>query len=238
MFLGMSIARQVLEKAKLPGRDQLVIFVTDGEDSFATDLNDQAVALKKAGVRIVTIAAGAVVKSARLKGPTTAIKIPKDPRSALATLRDAATSCSCTTPDGNPCTDDMCMATAKCTGDCYQSENYQELVDTVVVDIVRQNCEMLTKISPPLICSSRSETIVAEGVGFGAKQPAAGQIKFKVGGRIFDGVWKSDNRAVLPVGPWNNQYGASINWSPIQRKYSEHSSYTQKFTVTPTTRYC
>ena len=35
------------------------------------------------------------------------------------------------------------MGPATCVGDCYQSTNYQELVDTVVVDIIRHNggCE-------------------------------------------------------------------------------------------------
>ena len=58
MFLGMSIARQVLESEKADGRSQLVIFVTDGVDSFAPQLLAQAAELKKNGVRIVTIAAG------------------------------------------------------------------------------------------------------------------------------------------------------------------------------------
>jgi Mg-chelatase subunit ChlD len=59
MFLGMSIARQVMRNEKVPGRSQLVIFVTDGVDSFPANLLEQAEELKKDGVRIVTIAAGA-----------------------------------------------------------------------------------------------------------------------------------------------------------------------------------
>lgn len=58
MFLGMSIARQVLYNEKVPGRSQLVIFVTDGTDSFPSNLLAQAEKMKKEGVRIVTIAAG------------------------------------------------------------------------------------------------------------------------------------------------------------------------------------
>ena len=186
MFLGMSVARQVLALGKLPGRSQLVIFVTDGEDSFADDMLDQAAKLKSSGVRIVTIAAGGVVTRARGKGTSPIIN--KDPRGALAVLRDSATNCVCTRPNGSPCIGDkaaggwICMSSAKCVGDCYQSANYQDLVDTVVVDIVRQNCEILTTITPGVICSSRSETLIAKGQGFGASEPKAGQIKFKVGG--------------------------------------------------------
>ena len=34
-------------------------------------------------------------------------------------------------------------------------------------------------------------------------------------GMIFDGIWKSDNEAQLPVGPWANQYGNAVLWDPI-----------------------
>ena len=94
------------------------------------------------------------------------------------------------------------MGGATCTGDCYQTADYQELVDTVVVDIVRQNCETLTSVVPGSICSSRSETLVATGQGFGAKAPAAGQIVFKVGGKQFPGTWVSDRSATLNLKPW------------------------------------
>ena len=169
------------------------------------------------------VSTGDVVNSARNEGANPTIK-PKDPRGALATLRDAATSCTCTY-DGKPCVGGKdsggwaCMGPATCVGDCYQSTNYQELVDTVVVDIVRQNCEMLTSIKPGLICSSRSTTLVATGQGFGARAPASGQIKFKVGDKQFDGTWLSDNGAKLHLGPWNNQrgdqFGRDYIWDPV-----------------------
>ena len=69
----------------------------------------------------------------------------------------------------------------------FASTDYQGLVDTVVVDIVRQNCEILTSIEPGEICSSRSKLLTASGQGFGAQKPADGQLKFKVGGKTFDG---------------------------------------------------
>jgi hypothetical protein len=75
------------------------------------------------------------------------------------------------------------------------------LVDTVVVDIVRQNCEILTSIEPGEICSSRSKLLTASGQGFGAQQPADGQLKFKVGGKTFDGK-KTKSIAVF----WHRRY--------------------------------
>jgi hypothetical protein len=132
---GMSIARQVLDINKVDGRDQLVIFVTDGVDSFKSDLLAQAAALKTNGVRVITIAAGAVVTAARLLG--LGALTSKDERGALATLRDAATSCVCTDPNnGAACTGGedsgwICMGTAKCTGDCYQ--RYQHVVNCFIV---------------------------------------------------------------------------------------------------------
>ena len=213
MFLGMSIARQVLQLNKVPGRTQLVILIADGVDSFSAELLVQANLLKTNGVRIVTIAAGDVVLAARSKGtgPVTS----KDPRGALATLRDAATTCTCTSANGSPCLDVACMGPAICVGDCYQATDYQKLVDTVVVDIVRQNCEILTSITPSPICSSPSSTLIAKGAGFGAQKPQDGQIKFKVGQIQFDGIWVSDNEARLPITPWNNQYGTANLWNPV-----------------------
>ena len=120
----MSIARQVLSLAQTPDRSQLVIFMTDGVDSFKDDLLTQANDLKTNGVRVITIAAGAVVTAARTLG-SGALK-SKDARGALATLRDAATSCVCTDPNnGAACTGGedsgwICMGNAVCTGDCYQ----------------------------------------------------------------------------------------------------------------------
>ena len=131
----MSIARQVLSLAQTPDRSQVVLFMTDGVDSFPTDLLTQANALKTNGVRVITIATGAVVTGARTLG-SGALR-NKDERGALATLRDAATSCVCTDPNnGAACTGGedsgwICMGTAKCTGDCYQ--RYQHVVNCFIV---------------------------------------------------------------------------------------------------------
>ena len=120
----MSIARQVLSLAQTPGRSQVVIFMTDGVDSFQTDLLTQANALKTNGVRVITIATGAVVTDARTLG--SGALMTKDERGALATFRDAATSCVCTDPNtGAACAGGrdsgwICMGNAVCTGDCYQ----------------------------------------------------------------------------------------------------------------------
>ena len=120
----MSIARQVLSLAQTPDRSQLVIFMTDGVDSFKDDFLTQANDLKTNGVRVITIAAGAVVTAARTLGSGALTN--KDERGALATLRDAATSCVCTDPNnGAACTGGedsgwICMGNAVCTGDCYQ----------------------------------------------------------------------------------------------------------------------
>ena len=120
----MSIARQVLSLAQTPDRSQVVIFMTDGVDPFQTDLLTQANALKTNGVRVITIATGAVVTGARTLG--SGALTSKDERGALATLRDAATSCVCTDPNtGVACAGGrdsgwICMGNAVCTGDCYQ----------------------------------------------------------------------------------------------------------------------
>ena len=72
------------------------------------------------------------------------------------------------------------MGTATCQGDCFRASNYNELITDVVEKIVRENCEVITNVRPGRICSSRSETVYAEGRGFGAKKPADGKIKFKI----------------------------------------------------------
>ena len=182
------------------------ILTTDGEDTFQTELLLQADYLKKMGVRVITIAAGEVV--------TRAASGNEDSLLQLATLRDASSRCVFTKTDGSPCTEHTCMGTATCQGDCFRANNYNELITDVVEKIVRENCEVVSKVRPGNICSSRSETVYAEGRGFGAKKPADGNIKFKIGDSVFDGTWISDSLTTLKLGTWQNQFGSKYQWDP------------------------
>eukprot|EP00946_MAST-07B_sp_MAST-7B-sp1_P000205 g205.t1 len=152
MFLGMALARRVLEQEKRKGRQQIVVLTTDGSDNFEPELRAQAQKLKDAGVRVLTIAAGAVVADAKSGEPGAV--------ASLAALRDAASRAS----------------------------DYQQLITTAVVKIVKENCEGVTSIEPDLICAEQSTTLVAKGAGFGGQKPPADRLKFKIGDQLFKGV--------------------------------------------------
>ena len=212
------------------------VLTTDGADNFQTELLAQAQKFKDSGVRVLTIAAGAVVQEAAAGAD--------ESLSSLATLRDAATICdckSCNNPrpaswrDGDPlwcpgseypCTSSTdsdkgrsCMQNSVCTGDCYRATNYNQLITTAVVKIVRENCEALISVRPGDICAARATKLVAEGVGFGGKAPAPGNLQFKIGDTFFPGVWKSDTLATVDLAAWSNQFGNAYFWDPVKDPY-------------------
>jgi predicted nucleic acid-binding Zn ribbon protein len=108
------------------------------------------------------------------------------------------------------------MQNSVCTGDCYRATNYNELITTAVVKIVRENCEALISVKPGDICSSRSTTLIAEGVGFGGKEPAPGNLRFMIGNELFEGTWQSDSRATVDIAAWENQFGNAYTWDPAK----------------------
>ena len=111
------------------------------------------------------------------------------------------------------------MQNSVCTGDCYRATNYNQLITTAVVKIVRENCEALISVRPGDICAARATKLVAEGVGFGGKAPAPGNLQFKIGDTFFPGVWKSDTLATVDLAAWSNQFGNAYFWDPVKDPY-------------------
>jgi hypothetical protein len=207
MFLGMSLARRVLDLNRKPGREQVIIVITDGIGENQDEFRAQAQELERNGVRIITVAAGHLVRRAK-EGDKRSLK-------AMAMLRNVASKCQC--------------KHGVCSGDCYSAENYQKLIDTTVAEIVRKSgCEKLSSVelldsAAQSVCTTAaSTTLVAKGRGFGVTKPAEGDLVFKIGEKLFPGKWVSNHEAVVELPRWRNgtqQYGPQFEWDPVHHPW-------------------